>query len=204
LDNALRVDLPDRAAIERAIGGPLEPPLVVVTLHPATLGERPEEAARALVDAMDRVPATYLITLPNADPGAATIRGQLRATGDRPRRYVVEALGESLYWGILRIAAALLGNSSSALIEAPLLQLPAVNVGARQAGRLRGKNVIDAPSDGAAIAAALRAALEPAFRARLAGTTSPYGDGRSGPRIVQELHAFAPPSPLRKPGVAPR
>jgi UDP-N-acetylglucosamine 2-epimerase len=79
-----------------------------------------------------------------------------------------------------------------------------VNVGARQAGRLRGKNVIDAPSDGAAIAAALRAALEPAFRARLAGTTSPYGDGRSGPRIVQELHAFAPPSPLRKPGVAPR
>ena len=68
--------------------------------------------------------------------------------------------------------------------------MPAVNVGDRQAGRTRGDNVLDVPADAAAIAAAIRRALDPSFRQGLSGR-SPYGDGRSAPRILDLLASTA-------------
>ena len=81
------------------------------------------------------------------------------------------------------------GNSSSGIIEAAAFALPVVNVGARQKGRDRGANVIDAPADPAAVRQALTRALDPAFRASLTAMTNPYGDGQSGPRIAARLAA---------------
>jgi UDP-N-acetylglucosamine 2-epimerase len=81
----------------------------------------------------------------------------------------------------------MVGNSSSGLIEAPSFALPVVNVGSRQAGRLRGANVIDVAPERAAIAAAIVAALAPAFRARLREAANPYGDGHAAARIAAAL-----------------
>ena len=195
LDNAHRTDLPPRAELEGALGLKLQPPVVVVTLHPATLGGDPGREARAVSAAMDAVEATYVITMPNTDPGHEAIREAFAAAARRPRRVAVDALGERRYWGLLRAADAVLGNSSSGLIEAPVLGLPAVNVGERERGRLRGANVIDVPSEPAAITAGLRRALEPGFRAALTGTASPFGDGRSAARIRDVLAAWKPPRP---------
>jgi UDP-N-acetylglucosamine 2-epimerase (non-hydrolysing) len=195
LDNAHRTDLPSRAELEEFLGLKLAPPVVLVTLHPATLGGDPASEARAAVAAMDAVEATYVITMPNTDPGHEEIRQAFTAAARRPRRVALDALGERLYWGMLRLADAVLGNSSSALIEAPVLSLPAVNVGEREKGRLRGVNVIDVAADGAAIAAGLRRALDPGFRAGLKGTSSPFGDGHSAERIKAVLRAWRPPRP---------
>ena len=74
-------------------------------------------------------------------------------------------------------------------METGSLALPTVNVGRRQAGRTRGPQVIDAPAAPAAIRAALDRALEPSFRAGLAGMKNPYGDGRAGERIAAALAA---------------
>ncbi len=79
----------------------------------------------------------------------------------KPGRVAVDALGERRYWGLLRIADAMLGNSSSALIEAPAVDLPAVDVGDRQAGRRAGRNVLHAPADPDPVIDALREALDP-------------------------------------------
>ncbi len=201
LDNALRTDLPDRAELELSLRCTLHPPVVLVTLHPTTLGEDPGSEAAAVTTAMDLVPATYVITLPNADPGNAVTRDLLLRSAARPGRCAVEALGERRFWGLLRIADAMLGNSSSALIEAPVYGVPAVNVGTRQRGRLRGENVIDAPAGAEAIASALRRALDPSFRRSLQGKPSPFGDGRAGERIVEVLRSWSPPKPPVKPGV---
>jgi UDP-hydrolysing UDP-N-acetyl-D-glucosamine 2-epimerase len=198
LDNAHRDDLPAAAELEQRLGLRLTPPVVLVTLHPSTLGGQPEAEAAALAASMDEVEATYLVSLPNSDPGSEILREALRRAGSRPRRAVAEALGERFYWGLMRQASAILGNSSSALIEAPLLGLPAVNLGHRQKGRLRGRNVIDVPFEASRIAAALRQALDPRFRAGLAGETGPYGDGRSAERIVRILRAWTPPRPAIK------
>ena len=195
LDNANRTDLATREELERKLGIALEPPVVVVTLHPVTVGGDPAREADALAAALDAVPATYVITLPNTDPGHAAVRDRLLAAAKSPRRAAADALGERQYWGVLRLASAVVGNSSSAIIEAPVLELPAVNVGERQRGRLRGENVIDAAPEAKAIAAALRRALSDEFRAGLRGKASPLGDGRSAQRIVGILAGWTPPSP---------
>jgi UDP-N-acetylglucosamine 2-epimerase (non-hydrolysing)/GDP/UDP-N,N'-diacetylbacillosamine 2-epimerase (hydrolysing) len=193
LDNLHRSDLASRAELEDLLKLPLTPPVVVVTLHPATLGADPRAEVEEVVAAMDSVPATYIITLPNTDPGGEIIRARLVAAAEYPRRRAVEALGDRRYWGLLHIAAAMLGNSSSALIEAPVLGLPAVNVGTRQEGRLRGKNVVDAgPGQ---VPAALRWALDTKFRAEVRHGPSPYGDGRAAAAIVKVLRGWHPPSP---------
>ena len=199
LDNAHRSDLPDRTQLALSLGIALTPPVVIVTVHPATLGGDGDDVG-AVVDAMDRVEATYVITLPNTDPGHDDIRAKLLGAAKKPRRVVVEALGERRFWGLMRVADAALGNSSSAIIEAPVCRLPAVNVGDRQRGRLRGDNVLDVPADADRVVDALRTALDPASRAKLSGT-SPYGDGQSGARIVDALKAWTPPKPPRKPAV---
>ena len=93
----------------------------------------------------------------------------------------VPALGERGYWGVLRIADAALGNSSSALIEAPAVDLPAVDVGDRQLGRRHEGNVIHAPARADEIAAALRQALDPDFRAAVRPPTH-------GRRRVRRAH----------------
>jgi len=203
LDNLHRSDLPDRTELERQLGLQLTPPVVMVTLHPATLGGDPAREAAAVLGAMDSVTATYVITLPNADPGNEPIRAAMLAwAAAKPRAKAVEALGERRYWAMMRVVDALLGNSSSAIIEAPALGLPAVNVGDRQKGRLRGVNLIDAEAEPAAVTAALRRALTPEFRAQAAAAPGPFGDGHASERMLDVLSSWVPPQPPRKPPVA--
>jgi UDP-hydrolysing UDP-N-acetyl-D-glucosamine 2-epimerase len=199
LDNLHRADLPDRAALERSLALPLEGPVVVVTFHPTTLGGNAAAEVGQLLDALGRVDATYVITLPNNDAGGEAVRAAMLAFAKRgSRRVAVEALGEARYFGLLRLAAAMVGNSSSGLIEAPVFELPVVNVGDRQKGRLRGANVIDVAVESPAIEAALRRALDPAHRESLRGTTSPYGDGNTAPRVRAVLEAWTPAASPRK------
>ncbi len=196
LDNVRRHDLATRDELELHLGMPLASPVVLVTLHPATLGGDPATECAAMLEAMDRVPATYVITLSNVDPGAAEIRSRLADAGNASRRRAVEALGERRYFGLLRVCDAMLGNSSSAIIEAPVLRVPAVNIGDRQKGRLRGNNVLDVAADADAIATALQRALDPAFRSTLSDS-GPFGDGRAASQILALLANWSP-SPIKK------
>jgi UDP-hydrolysing UDP-N-acetyl-D-glucosamine 2-epimerase len=199
LDAAFRDDLPDRDELVATLGLALDPPVVVVTVHSSTLEADPAAAARAVAAAMDRVPATYVVTFPNVDPGQAEVREiMLAAVQGNPRRLAIEALGERRYWGLMRVADAMLGNSSSGIIEAPAVDLPAVNVGDRQEGRRREANVIDVPADPAAVATALETALEASTRIRLREDHPDLTDGRAGARIADIIAAWRPSIPPRK------
>ncbi len=201
-DGLERPDLATREELEERLGLTLRAPVVAVTVHPATLDADPAAAARAVTRAMDEVPATYVITLPNVDPGAAEVRRLLEAAAsDRPDRVTVSALGERRYWGLLRLADAMLGNSSSGLAEAPALGLPAVNVGDRQAGRHRAANVVDVPADPEAIVDALRRVLTPGYRATLPIARAEPDDGPAGVRVAAIIAAWHPLRPPRKPPV---
>ena len=87
----------------------------------------------------------------------------------------------------MKCAAAMVGNSSSGLIEAPSFGLPVVNIGLRQQGRTRGVNVIDTPCESGAIASSIERATRPDFRRLLAGMENPYGDGHAAQRIIDRL-----------------
>jgi UDP-N-acetylglucosamine 2-epimerase (non-hydrolysing)/GDP/UDP-N,N'-diacetylbacillosamine 2-epimerase (hydrolysing) len=196
VDNLYRSDLPSREEIERAIGHMLPDPVVLVTMHPATLGQPPMEEVAAVAEAMERVPATYLITSPNSDAGGRELKEFWeRWTEGRDNAVLVDSLGSARYWSVLRFAAAVLGNSSSGIIEAPAAGAPVVNVGDRQRGRLRFGSIRDVPARAEVIERALREALS---EGRSEAGTAGYPAGPAAPRIVEALARWKVPTPPRK------
>ena len=189
LDTIATMPLANKNELESFLDIELADPVVLVTYHPETLGEAGEDSVAKLIDAMAQVNATYVVTYPNADPGSAGILRQLQAFVDEhPQAVLVPSLGQVRYYSMLHMASAMLGNSSSGLWEAPSFALPTVNVGGRQDGRLRAKNVIDVLDDDAQhIQEALRQALSAEFRDNLKGMVNPYGDGTAIDQIVAVL-----------------
>lgn len=191
----------DRITLERRIGIPLRGTPLVVTFHPETLDfERTEAHATEVAAAIAEWNGPVVITSPNADAGRARVMSPLAALVDRRSGTVlVHSLGQEAYYSLLSCAGAMVGNSSSGIIEAPSFGLPVVNVGERQAGRDRAANVIDVPPARQAIADALRRAASPGFRQALSGAPNPYGDGHASVRIASRLASVEiGPSLLRK------
>jgi len=164
-------------------------PFVIFTQHPVTLemeaaAEQMETSLQALAASEVQVVATY----PNADAGGRAMIGVLERWKDREWLHVTPNLGRHRYASLLKHAAAVAGNSSSGIIEAPFFGVPVVNIGTRQLGRLRADNVLDAGYDREEIRAALVCALtDESFIARARHTRNPYGDGHAGERIVEVL-----------------
>ena len=184
LDGILEMAARPTVPLRQAFGLPETGPYLLVLQHPET--RSPRDPAQDMAETLQavsngRLPALFV--LPNADAGG---RAMTRSLTAKVAPMVVPSLARADFITLLAGAAALVGNSSAALIEAPLLRVPAVNIGQRQAGRERGDNVVDVEPSAAAIEAGLRQALAPGFRAGLNGV-SPYGDGRSGPRIAEIL-----------------
>jgi len=200
LDNRYRTDLPDRHELERGLGFSLAGQVAIVTVHPTTLAVDSIGAVSAIAAAMASVPCRYVVTQPNADEGGAAIRAFWDAwAAGRPDVRVVEALGERRYWGLLRCAAVVLGNSSSGLIEAPACGVPVVNVGDRQKGRLRPPALVrDVGPDSDAIRRALLDALGPAAEEWREAARAAYPEGPAARRIIEAIARWQPTQPPRK------
>ncbi len=167
----------------------LEPPPLVVTYHPATLEH--EEASwqiGELLHALEPVDRPIVFTRTNADTGRQVIWEAIETFVRRhSNAQIVEHLGTQAYFSLMACAAAMVGNSSSGIIEAPSFELPAVNIGTRQDGRVRAENVIDVGSHRADIARGIAQALAPAFRACLRGLQNPHRHGDAAEIIVGRL-----------------
>jgi UDP-N-acetylglucosamine 2-epimerase (non-hydrolysing)/GDP/UDP-N,N'-diacetylbacillosamine 2-epimerase (hydrolysing) len=188
LDYLSRFEPIDEAELEADLGVPRGEPFVLFTQHPVTL--EAGDAARQIgtsLDALDDAGVHVVATYPNADAGGRAMIEVLDARRGG-RLHVVANLGRRRYATLMSRAAAMVGNSSSGIIEAPFFGLPVVNVGSRQQGRLRAANVIDVGYDRAAIRQAIECALDDdAFKARSRRAENPYGDGHAGERIADTL-----------------
>lgn len=179
------------AALTRRLGVEVGRRTLLVTYHPETLRlERALPNFQAVLDALDRIDASVVFTIPNADTGRSRLHAALAAAvAGHPDRIVVNSLGRQDYFSLLTHVGAMVGNSSSGLIEAPSFGLPVVNIGDRQRGRTRARNVIDVEPTARAVEAAIRRALRPAFRRSLRRLRNPYGNGGAGARIARRLAA---------------
>lgn len=189
LDN-LRLTAPlERGELEAAVGLALDEAPLLVTFHPVTLEfEDAEAQARELLAALDGADLPVVFTAPNADTSGRAVRRLIEEfVASHPRAVLVENLGTRAFFAMLAVAAAMVGNSSSGIIEAPSFELPVVNVGARQEGRVRAANVIDVANDRAEIADGLARALDPSFRASLRGLRNPYDYGGAAGSMVERL-----------------
>lgn len=189
LDHLLSQRLLSRGELEKRYELDLSKAPLLVTLHPVTLEhERSEWQAGELLAALERSELPVVFTAPNADPGGEMLRTKIQdyvRTHDGAQW--VENLGTEGYHSLMALALAMVGNSSSGLLEAPSFKLPVVNIGTRQADRTRAANVIDVDYDREAILAGIRRALREEFRQALQNLVNPYGDGHASVRIVDRL-----------------
>ena len=166
---------------------------LLVTFHPVTLEhEQTETQIDALLSALDTTGLPVVFTSPNADTANATVRQRIRMFIEaHPSAQLIENAGTQRYFSLMASAAAMVGNSSSGLIEAPSFKLPVVNVGNRQRGRLRAANVVDVGESREQILEGIGRAVSPAFRMGLTGLVNPYGSGRASEIIVNHLKEIA-------------
>ncbi|CAN5271980.1 UDP-N-acetylglucosamine 2-epimerase [soil metagenome] len=205
VDNLVAFGRSSRAGASAMIGADLEPGFVLVTFHPETLSSQsPGAQIAGFLEGLGRIrDRKILITMPNADAGSQVIRAALQAFAvARPGQVVtVESLGSRRYAAMLTACDAVVGNSSSGVIEAPAAGTPSINVGQRQAGRLRAPSVIDCANTPDAVAGAIGSALDPAFREAARHQPAPFGDGHAGERIVEILERTDFTGLVRKPFV---
>lgn len=193
IDTIRTAALLDKSALQDDLGTNFQYPVITVTYHPATADpDNSYVGAVNLLRALDQFPnSTVIFTGTNLDHGGNKIRAQFHdyvaRQGDRAS--IHHSLGQHRYLSLVKQSDIVVGNSSSALIEAPALGTPTVNIGSRQDGRPRAQSVIDCDESLEAVSTALRKALSSEHKAKAATARSPYGDGYSAGRITEILKA---------------
>jgi len=194
IDNIVNLNLLDKQSLSESINFDLSSPYFMITFHPVTLDHTGElESLNNLNKALDLFPDfKCIITYPNADTHGRNLIEVLNRYKDKhPKRVLlVQSLGQLRYLSLLKYAAAVIGNSSSGLIEAPAFNIPTINIGERQKGRIAGDTVIQSGKSFEEIKEALRTALSPEFNKVCKAAKNPYGDGTSSPKIVEKILTY--------------
>lgn len=192
LDHLYRRKLLTQIEMESALGVSLDRPTIIVTYHPVTISPDTTYEADALFDALGHVPQQVIFCYPNADAGSRNLIERMQAVcARRENAHLFINLPALKYWSLLKSADLMVGNSSSGIMETPSLLLPTVNIGLRQQGRERARNVLDAAPEAREILDQIERALSPGFADSLKGMTNPYGDGRAAERICEIVTSVA-------------
>jgi UDP-hydrolysing UDP-N-acetyl-D-glucosamine 2-epimerase len=188
LDHLRRSRLRTRDELQDRLQIDLSSSTVMVAYHPVTIARDTTREVEPLFAALQELDTQILFCYPNADAGSYTLMERTRAfLAARNDAKLFVNLDAVTYWSLLGHVSALIGNSSSGIMEAASFALPVVNTGFRQKGRERARNVLDAAPEANAIQASITQALSPAFRQSLVGMSNPYGDGHAAEKIVQVL-----------------
>ncbi|MCK5214126.1 MAG: UDP-N-acetylglucosamine 2-epimerase (hydrolyzing) [Candidatus Omnitrophica bacterium] len=165
-------------------------PILLTTFHPVTMeSENTLSHIENLLNALSEFDECAIVfTHPNMDTNSRIIAGAIKKfVNDHAHAVMVENFGQLGYLSMLNEASVMVGNSSSGIIEAASFKLPVINIGKRQEGRQRGKNVIDVGYAAEDIKAGIKRALSDNFINSLADLVNPYGDGRAAERIAGNL-----------------
>lgn len=192
LENIRRLPLLGQTELEDSLGFELGAAPLLVTYHPVTLKQGGGiESLRDLLSALDEEVQSrkIVITFPNADTHGRDLIPLLHEFTDKhPGRVLLaQSLGQIRYLSLMKIAGAVVGNSSSGLLEAPALGVPTVDIGMRQQGRIKPETVVSSEDDFDSIRRALTRALSPEHREMCRAACNPYGDGYVTDKIIPVL-----------------
>jgi len=188
IDHLRRDTLHTREQVEQQLQIDLQQPTTVVAYHPVTIARDTTRECDELFSALQQIAGQIIFCYPNADAGSRELIERTRQfQQQRPDAHIFVNLPALIYWSLLKNVDLMIGNSSSGIMETPSFALPTVNVGMRQQGRERARNVVDAAPSETDIRAKIAIARSPQFRQSLQGMQNPYGDGHAAEKIVKVL-----------------
>ncbi|CDT44466.1 MULTISPECIES: UDP-N-acetylglucosamine 2-epimerase [Vibrio] len=192
LDNLLRMQLMSKDEFENSISCKLKERNLLFTYHPETTQDiaEVERDFREILSALDTLEHTLVIfTKANADVGGRLINKMIDkyVAENTEKAIAFTSLGQLRYLSALQYMDAVVGNSSSGIVEAPSFKLATINIGNRQKGRVRANSTIDVSVNKADLTSALAEVYAPEFMASLKHIVNPYGRGNSSEKVVQTL-----------------
>lgn len=194
IDNIIKLQLLEREELQRSLQFDLGDHYFVVTYHPVTLGlSQPARTFQELIEALNAYPEyKVIITKPNADPQNKEIISMIDRYADdnRDRVLSVSSLGQLRYLSAVKHCDAVIGNSSSGIIEVPVLKRPTVNVGDRQRGRAMGPTVINVSENKDDIIEGIELALSNKFQKIVQESESIYGKGNVSHKIKDVIKSY--------------
>ena len=186
IDNLTTTKLRAKPEIYDRLGIDISSPYLLVTFHPITL--KPEDTASdlaSLLEALEVVDLNVVFTYPNADPGYDRIIKFINEEFKNRRKYkIFKNAGSSMYANLIANSKALVGNSSSGIVEAASFKKPAVNIGTRQDGKFMPKNVINTGYNSINILNGIKIALSKRFNKKIKNLLNPYESNISIKKIV--------------------
>lgn len=194
LDNLHDMTLLPKDILEKELGFQLPKQVLLITFHPVTLEyENTEHQIQNLLQAIETVNIPAIFTYPNSDTSGRQIISHIdQFVQQHPNHHVVANLGTQRYFSLMQHVTAMVGNSSSGIIEAASFKLPVVNIGNRQKGRVHGHNVIQVSQEPTAIIEGIQKATSSTFIQGLENLLNPYGKGHASELIVDTLHQTTP------------
>jgi UDP-N-acetylglucosamine 2-epimerase (non-hydrolysing)/GDP/UDP-N,N'-diacetylbacillosamine 2-epimerase (hydrolysing) len=188
LDHLTKASLLSREKVECGLGISLKEATIAIIYHPVTLSRDTLCEIDELLAALGDLPQNLLFISPNSDAGSRELLQRVAAfTASRSNARFITSIDHRTYLSLLQFLAVLVGNSSSGIMEAASFKLPAVNIGIRQNGRERARNVLDCIANRAAIVNSIHNAMLGPFRASLSDLKNPYGDGHAAEKIADIL-----------------
>jgi GDP/UDP-N,N'-diacetylbacillosamine 2-epimerase (hydrolysing) len=200
LDEVYNLERLPLADLESFLGISLGDQSLLITFHPETATLASSESQMIeLFSALKKLDAHLIFTMPNADTGGRVIFQMIEEfVSERPsQRCAHVSLGQNRYLSTLSYVDAVVGNSSSGIIEAPSFKIGTVNIGSRQDGRLRAPSIVDCKAEREDIAKAIALTLSDPFKLQLKNISNPYGGTGASKRTVSLIEAWQP-MPFKK------
>jgi len=202
IDNIKHLKLMKKSEFEDSINFKLKKKNLIITFHPVTLeNATSEEQFKVLIDSLDTLDDTLLIfTKANSDKDGRIINSMIDkyVNNNTNKSICFTSLGQIRYLSALQYVDAVVGNSSSGIIEAPSFKIATINIGDRQKGRTRTTSIIDCDNSYSSIIEAFNILYTNSFKKILISTESPYGDGNTSKAIVQVLKKYDLTNILKK------
>jgi len=189
LDYIVEENLPSKNSLIEKYNIDDSEPLIVAVQHPVTLEvDKAQEQIKETLKALKKLNYQTILVYPNADAGGRKMIEEIRKFENEDFLDTYKNIPRKEYLGLLNICDALVGNSSSGIIEAPSFELPVINIGTRQEGRERAENVIDVDYDRKEIIKTVEKALfDEDFQNKIKNIENPYGEGRTGEKVARIL-----------------
>ena len=191
VENIVNEKLLDKVAFEDSIGFGVDDNTIIVTYHPVTLENIPSKVQfEKLLTVIENNPKLRVIfTKANSDTDGRIINQMIDEFVEihKDRCVAFTSLGRIRYLSALQFCAAVVGNSSSGIIEAPSFHIPTVNIGNRQQGRISADSVINCGYEVEEIENALSKAFSKEFHALLLQMNNPYEKAGTSVLIVEKI-----------------